>query len=86
MTEIGISKDKLKNIIDDFTFDTGCTDYDDEFLQIIDTMNGLQQGDRIILTLYAELQSLRKTAKALGVSYSAIRKHINKIKQNFRCT
>lgn len=78
-----IKPDKLKDIMEDFTFDTGCTDYDDEFLSIIDTLNNLQQGDRIILSLYAELQSLRKTAAALGVSYTAMRKHINKIKQNF---
>lgn len=78
-----IKPDKLKDIMEDFTFDTGCTDYDDEFLSIIDTLNSLQQGDRIILSLYAELQSLRKTAAALGVSYTAMRKHINKIKQNF---
>lgn len=78
-----IKPEKLKEIMEDFTFDTGCTDYDDEFLSIIDTLNSLQQGDRIILSLYAELQSLRKTAAALGVSYTAMRKHINKIKQNF---
>lgn len=78
-----IKPDKLKDIMEDFTFDTGCTDYDDEFVEVIDTLNSLQQGDKIILTLYAELRSLRKTAKALGVSYSAIRKHINKIKENF---
>ena len=78
-----IKPEKLKDIMENFTFDTGCTDYDDEFVDIIDTLNNLQQGDRIILSLYAELQSLRKTAAALGVSYTAIRKHINKIKQNF---
>ena len=78
-----IKPEELKGIMENFTFDTGCTDYDDEFVGIIDTLNSLQQGDRIILALYAELQSLRKTAAALGVSYTAIRKHINKIKQNF---
>ena len=78
-----VKPEELKDIMENFTFDTGCTDYDDEFVEIIDTLNSLQQGDRIILSLYAELQSLRKTAAALGVSYTAIRKHINKIKQNF---
>lgn len=78
-----IKPEKLKDIMENFTFDTGCTDYDDEFVGIVDTFDSLQQGDRIILALYAELQSLRKTAAALGVSYTAIRKHINKIKQNF---
>lgn len=80
---MNVKPEKLKDIMENFTFDTGCTDYDDEFVEIIDTLNSLQQGDRIILSLYAELQSLRKTAAALGVSYTAIRKHINKIKQNF---
>lgn len=80
---MNVKPEKLKDIMENFTFDTGCTDYDDEFVDIIDTLNSLQQGDRIILALYAELQSLRKTAAALGVSYTAIRKHINKIKQNF---
>ena len=78
-----IKPEELKDIMENFTFDTGCTDYDDDFLSIINTFDNLQQGDRIILSLYAELQSLRKTAAALGVSYTAIRKHINKIKQNF---
>lgn len=80
---MNVKPEELKDIMENFTFDTGCTDYDDEFIEIIDTLNSLQQGDRIILSLYAELQSLRKTAAALGVSYTAIRKHINKIKQNF---
>ena len=80
---MNVKPEELKDIMENFTFDTGCTDYDDEFVGIIDTLNNLQQGDRIILALYAELQSLRKTAAALGVSYTAIRKHINKIKQNF---
>lgn len=80
---MNVKPEELKDIMENFTFDTGCTDYDDEFVEIIDTLNSLQQGDRIILSLYAELQSLRKTAAALGVSYTAIRKHINKIKQNF---
>ena len=80
---MNVEPEELKAIMENFTFDTGCTDYDDEFVGIIDTLNNLQQGDRIILSLYAELQSLRKTAAALGVSYTAIRKHINKIKQNF---
>ena len=79
-----IKPEELKDIMENFTFDTGCTDYDDDFLSIINTFDNLQQGDRIILSLYAELQSLRKTAAALGVSYTAIRKHINKIKQNFK--
>ena len=78
-----VKPEELKDIMENFTFDTGCTDYDDEFVGIVDTFDNLQQGDRIILSLYAELQSLRKTAAALGVSYTAIRKHINKIKQNF---
>ena len=80
---MNVKPEELRDIMENFTFDTGCTDYDDEFIEIIDTLNSLQQGDRIILSLYAELQSLRKTAAALGVSYTAIRKHINKIKQNF---
>ena len=80
---MNVKPEELKAIMENFTFSTGCTDYDDEFVGIIDTLNSLQQGDRIILALYAELQSLRKTAAALGVSYTAIRKHINKIKQNF---
>ena len=79
-----IKPEELKDIMENFTFDTGCTDYDDDFLSIINTFDNLQQGDRIILSLYAEIQSLRKTAAALGVSYTAIRKHINKIKQNFK--
>lgn len=78
-----INKEELKNIMEDFTFDTASTEYDDEFVEVINTLNSLQKGDRIILSLYAELQSERKTAETLGVSRTAIRKYIKKIKQNF---
>lgn len=78
-----IKPNDLKKIMEDFTFETGNTEYDDNFLQVINTLNNLPQGDRIILSIYAELQSERKTAKALGVSRTAVRKYIKKIKKFF---
>ena len=78
-----IKPDELKRIVDEFTFDTGSTEYDDDFVQVINTLNELQKGDRIILSLYAELQSERKTAEILGVSRAAVRKFIKYIKGKF---
>jgi DNA-directed RNA polymerase specialized sigma subunit len=41
----------------------------------------LSEADRIIFILYAELGSLRKTGKALGVSHTTAYKQIKMIKE-----
>ena len=74
----------IKEIVDENSgWLLSCENCSAEFVEVINTLNSLQKGDRIILSLYAELQSERKTAETLGVSRTAIRKYIKKIKQNF---
>ena len=71
-------------MMNEYTFDTGNTEYDDEQLLVFEAVSGLSDADRIIICLYAENQSLRKTAKILGVSYATTRKTVAKIKDEIR--
>ena len=52
----------------------------DELLEVYDAVNVLNEADRIILYLYAELGSLRAVGRTLGVSYSTARKAVQEIK------
>lgn len=52
----------------------------DELLGVYDAVNALNEADRIILYLYAELGSLRAVGRTLGVSYSTARKAVQEIK------
>ena len=52
----------------------------DELLEVYDAVNALNEADRIILYLYAELGSLRAVGRTLGVSYSTARKAVQEIK------
>ncbi len=52
----------------------------DELLGVYDAVNQLNEADRIILYLYAELGSLRAVGRTLGVSYSTARKAVQEIK------
>lgn len=45
-------------------------------------LSKLEKGDYIIFCLYMELQSKRKVAKQLGVSYSTMKKTIRRIKSD----
>ena len=63
-------EDKEENIMEDT----------DELLEIYDAVNALNEADRIILYLYAELGSLRAVGRTLGVSYSTARKAVQEIK------
>ena len=53
----------------------------DEILEVYDAINTLNDADKIILYLYAELGSLRAVGRVLGVSRSTARKAIIEIKQ-----
>lgn len=53
----------------------------DELLEVYDAINTLNDADKIILYLYAELGSLRAVGRTLGVSYSTARKAVIEIKQ-----
>lgn len=63
-------EDKEENIMEDT----------DELLEVYGAVNGLNEADRIILYLYAELGSLRAVGRTLGVSYSTARKAVQEIK------
>lgn len=64
-------EDKEENIMEDT----------DELLEVYDAVNTLNEADRIILYLYAELGSLRAVGRTLGVSYSTARKAVQEIKE-----
>lgn len=60
-------------------------DYDmfedtDELIQLYEAINQLNDADKIILYLYAELGSLRAVGRTLGVSYTTARKAVIEIK------
>ena len=52
----------------------------DELIALYGAINQLNEADRIILYLYAELGSLRAVGRTLGVSYSTARKAVQEIK------
>lgn len=53
----------------------------DELIALYAAINQLNEADRIILYLYAELGSLRAVGRTLGVSYTTARKAVIEIKQ-----
>ncbi len=53
----------------------------DELIALYDAIAKLNEADKIILFLYAELGSLRAVGRTLGVSYTTARKAVIEIKQ-----
>lgn len=82
--KITLSPTELKTLMMEYDFNTGNTEYDDEKVEIFTAVSALPVADRIIMLLYAETQSLRKTATILGVSYATIRKTVNEIRANLK--
>lgn len=56
--------------MNEYDFNTANTEYDDEMVELINKTNSLSTPDKIILLLYAELQSFRKLAEVLNVSFT----------------
>ena len=52
----------------------------DELIALYKAIDTLNEADRIILYLYAELGSLRAVGRTLGVSYTTARKAVMEIK------
>lgn len=52
----------------------------DELISLYDAIKTLNEADKIILYLYAELGSLRAVGRTLGVSYTTARKAVLEIK------
>lgn len=76
-----ISNDAFRKIYNEFTFDENNEDYDDEMQNIIKAFNKLNPVDKIIIELYAETKSQRKTADILGVSRTTLIKVMNNIRE-----
>ena len=53
----------------------------DETIALYKGINKLNEADKIILYLYAELGSLRAVGRTLGVSYTTARKAVMQIKE-----
>lgn len=66
----------------DYAFDPSVFNADDERVRrikyIIDTK--LNQVDKTIILLYADLQSFRELGKLMGLSHTTIRKEVIRIK------
>lgn len=75
---IEIKPIELRNIMSQFNPDL-MTD-NEEFYNYKVAMDKLEQSDKIIFALYAELESERKVADLLGVSRSPIHKILQRIK------
>lgn len=82
--KIELKPSELKKMMTDYDFNTGNTEYDDEVVEVFTAFSALPVADRIIMLLYAENQSLRKTAKTLGVSYATTRKTVNEIRKELK--
>lgn len=82
--KIELQPSELKKMMTDYDFNTGNTEYDDEVVEVFTAFSALPVADRIIMLLYAENQSLRKTAKTLGVSYATTRKTVNEIRKELK--
>lgn len=82
--KIELQPSELKKMMTDYDFNTGNTEYDDEVVDVFTAFSALPVADRIIMLLYAENQSLRKTAKTLGVSYATTRKTVNEIRKELK--
>lgn len=80
--QIQISQEKLQEILKEYEFDTEdiFADYDDEFRDIVLAIKKLDLPERIILILYAHLQSQRKLGKILGCSHSICGKELKRIR------
>lgn len=78
-TNISIKPSELRNILEQFKPDM--LRDDDEYFKYKEAMEHLDKSDKIIFSLYAELQSERKVAELLGVSRSPIHKIITKIRK-----
>ena len=57
------------------------TDLDENYIKLINIIdNKLTKAERIIILMYAELQSIRKVGQVLGVSQSTAYNELTRIK------
>ena len=81
MSQQTLSKNNLQRMMSEYDIDTSNDDLDDDTLNIINNVSNLPDPDKIILYLYAELQSYRKLAKILNVSFTTAYKSILNIRK-----
>lgn len=74
------NKKDLMNLMNEYKFELDNLNYDDDFLQIVNSVNNLSDPDKIILYLYSELKSYRKLAKKLNVSFTTAYKAVHQIR------
>lgn len=73
----------LKDINDEYKIDKTdiFTDLDENYIKLINIIdNKLTKAERIIILMYAELQSIRKVGQVLGVSQSTAYNELTRIK------
>ena len=73
----------LKDINDEYKIDKTdiFTDLDEYYIKLINIIdNKLTKAERIIILMYAELQSIRKVGQVLGVSQSTAYNELTRIK------
>jgi DNA-directed RNA polymerase specialized sigma subunit len=78
-----MNNDIYKRIINEYNFkELDIFDEDDNRLIFTkQAIKQLSQSDHIIILLYAELGSLRKVGKELGISHTIIYKEIKRIRE-----
>ena len=75
-----LTQKNLKSLIESYK-NLDLSDLDDLQLNTLNKVNQLSDPDKIILYLYSELQSFRKLAKALNVSFTTAYKSIKQIRK-----
>lgn len=76
-----ITKEELREIYKEYELDENNPEYDDEMKQLISSFNKLSPADKIILELYAETKSQRKTSDILGISRTTLIKILTNIRE-----
>lgn len=73
----------LKEINDEYKIDKDdiFTSLDDDYIKLVNVIDSkLTKAERIIILMYAELQSIRKVGQVLGVSQSTAYNELTRIK------
>ena len=72
----------IDELLEEYKIDTSIfTNADDRLLEIADKYNQLTDSERILLVLYAELQSYRKVGKVIGFSHSSVQRFLKSVRE-----
>ena len=78
---MNLTPQTLKLLMNEYNLSANTLTDDDEYIILLSNIDKLPAPDKIILYLYAELQSFRKLAKVLGVSFTSAYKVIHQIRE-----